>query len=53
MTWRSQHSPGIPEGKKSNIVSMPATVKELNPKERIPYIAGVVDTDWGISGNSP
>lgn len=42
----------IPEGKKSAIVRMPSVVRNLKPLERLPFIAGIVDTDWGIAGNS-
>lgn len=41
----------LPEGKKSHIVRMPELVRELPVKRRIPFVAGVMDTDWGKSGN--
>jgi hypothetical protein len=41
----------IPIGKKSHIVRMPEIVRKLSAKERIPFIAGIIDTDWGKWGN--
>ncbi|MFH1106109.1 MAG: hypothetical protein V1731_02780 [Candidatus Aenigmatarchaeota archaeon] len=43
---------GLPEGEKSANVRMPSLIRNLNPKQRIPFIVGVMDTDWGILGNS-
>jgi len=43
---------GIPEGKKSSLVRMPLIIRNLSSSERLPFVAGVVDTDWGKAGNS-
>jgi len=43
---------GLPEGKKSNIVRMPKLIRELKPEKRVPFIAGIMDTDWGIAGKN-
>ncbi|HLC39521.1 MAG TPA: hypothetical protein VJJ76_01420 [archaeon] len=40
----------IPEGKKANKVRMPTIIRKLPPKDRMPFIAGIIDTDWGSSG---
>ena len=39
------------EGKKSGRIRMPLLVRNLKPRQRIPFIAGVMDTDWGVLGN--
>lgn len=31
---------------------MPSIVRNLKPLERLPFVAGIVDTDWGRAGNS-
>lgn len=40
----------LPEGKKCHKIRMPSIIRNLKPHERIPFIAGVMDTDWGILG---
>jgi len=40
----------LPEGKKHHKIRMPSIIRNLKPHERIPFIAGVMDTDWGILG---
>ena len=40
----------LPEGKKSYKIRMPSIIRNLKPHERIPFMAGVMDTDWGILG---
>jgi len=40
----------LPEGKKCYKIRMPSIIRNLKPHERIPFIAGVMDTDWGILG---
>ncbi len=42
----------LPEGEKSRKVRMPLLLRKLTPQERIPFISGLMDTDWGILGNS-
>lgn len=41
---------GLPEGKKGARLRIPKVVKMLKPKERIPYLTGLVDTDFGSLG---
>jgi len=41
----------FPEGKKSHKIRLPKIVRKLNPEDRLPFIAGIMDTDWGITGN--
>ncbi len=41
----------IPEGKKSHKVRIPSIVREMDSRSRIPFVAGVMDTDWGSTGN--
>lgn len=41
---------GLPEGKKGTRLRIPKIVKMLKPKERIPYLTGLVDTDFGSLG---
>ena len=41
----------LPNGKKSQIVRMPKIIRKLSFQKQLPFIAGVIDTDWGISGD--
>lgn len=42
----------FPEGKKHHKIRMPELIRKLRPINRIPFIAGVMDTDWGRTGEN-
>lgn len=43
---------GLPEGEKSRKIRMPLKIRNLSSQQRLPFLAGVMDTDWGVQGNS-
>jgi len=42
---------GIPNGNKSKKGKIPQIIKELNPRETIPFLAGLIDSDIGKHGH--
>lgn len=42
----------VPKGKKAQKIRMPAIVQKLDPIDRVPYLTGLFDTDWGRYGGS-
>lgn len=42
----------IPRGEKARYVRMPSAVRALNPTDRIPFLVGLFDTDWGSYGGA-
>ncbi len=41
---------GLPNGKKSKKAELPTIVKKLEPKQAIPFLAGLIDSDIGKHG---
>jgi len=41
----------FPTGKKSHKIRIPELVRKLDPEDRLPFIVGIMDTDWGLVGN--
>jgi len=42
----------FPEGKKTKKIRMPKIVMGMPAKDRLPYLAGIMDTDWGRIGHN-
>lgn len=41
----------FPEGKKSHKIRLPEIVRKLEPEARLPFVVGLMDTDWGVIGH--
>ena len=42
----------MPRGEKARNVRMPSLVRALSPINRVPFLAGLFDTDWGSYGGT-
>lgn len=42
----------IPRGEKARDVRMPSLVRALSPIDRVPFLVGLFDTDWGSYGGT-